>query len=255
MAYRLTLRHLLGLAAVAVALRSQASAQTPSPEPPNQPVAQTPDEIRRQADRELKQEEQQRMLIIVPAFSAVLNGSAAPLNPRQKFSLFFDDATDPFDFAATAVDALLEQRQREFPGYGFGFTGYAKRYAASFADDFDGNLWASAILPSVLHQDPRYFRLGHGKFTHRIGYVALTIVRCKGDNGRWQPNYSSLAGTLIGGAISNAYYPAADRGVGLTFQRSVTVIGEDSVGNLAIEFYPDVAAYFKRRFKHHDKTP
>jgi hypothetical protein len=189
------------------------------------------------------------MLGVVPAFSAVMNGSAAPLNSRQKFQLFITDAVDPFDFAAAGVDAALEQRSNEFPGYGPGFGGYAKRYTASFADDFDVGLWGSAILPSVLHQDPRYFRSGHGSFMRRVGYAAASVIRCKGDNGRWQPNYSNVAGNLIAGGISNSYYPAADRGVGLTFQRGFTVIAEGAVGNFAVEFYPDVVSGWKRAFK------
>ncbi|MES2392056.1 MAG: hypothetical protein V4555_10475 [Acidobacteriota bacterium] len=216
-------------------------------------AAQTPADHTAQADRELKQEEQQKMLGVVPAYSAVLNGQAVSLNPRQKFQLFFADAIDPFDFIATAADAGLEQYQNEFPEYGQGFKGYAKRYGAGYADDFDGGLWASAILPSVLHQDPRYFRLGHGSFVHRVGYTAAFLVRCRGDNGRWQPNYSNIGGNLIGGAISNAYYPSADRGVGLTFERGFTVAAEDSIGNFAVEFYPDFISFLKRRVHHHPK--
>ena len=122
----------------------------------------------------------------------------------------------------------------------------------AFADNFDGNFWGNAVLPSLLHQDPRYYRLGHGKVMHRILYAASTTVICKGDNGHWQPNISNVTGNLIAGGISNLYYPAADRGVGLTFQRGLTVTATGGLGALAEEFYPDVASYFSRRHARKD---
>lgn len=212
----------------------------------------TPDSAKErhaEAERELKQEEQQRMLGVVPAFTAVFNGHAVPLSPGQKFRLWLTDAIDPFDFAAAGVDAALEQHSNEYPEYGPGFSGYAKRYGASYADDFDGTLWGEALLPILLHQDARYFRLGHGSFEHRLGYSLLSAVRCKGDNGRWQPNVSNIGGNLIGGAVANVYYPSVDRGAALTFERGFTVTGEGLLGSLANEFYPDVAS----RLFHHKK--
>jgi hypothetical protein len=124
---------------------------------PNAPVAGISQNEHTQAEQQLKQEEQQRMLGVVPAFTAVYNGSAVPLSSGQKFRLALADGVDPFDFATSAVDAALEQQSDEFPEYGLGWTGYAKRFGASYADDFDGELWSEGILPSLLHQDPRYF--------------------------------------------------------------------------------------------------
>ena len=233
----------------------------PSPVPPvptttTQPNAAqssttpTPEDHHAQAERELKQEEQQRMLGVIPAFTAVYNGHAVPLSSGQKFRLALADGVDPFDFAASALDAALEQQSNEFPAYGTGFIGYAKRFGASYADDFDGELWSEGILPSVLHQDPRYFRLGHGGFAHRLGYSLLAAVRCRGDNGKWQFNASNLGGNLVAGAISNAYYPSASRGVGLTFQRASIDTAEGLIQLLANEFYPDISqALFHRKKK------
>lgn len=187
------------------------------------------------------------MLGIVPAFNEVIGGKAVPLKPAQKFSLFFHSAFDPYQFGIVALDAGIEQWQGQFPEYHYGAEGYAKRYAAAFTDNFDGNFWGNAVLPSLLHQDPRYYRLGHGNPMYRILYSASTAVICKGDNGKWQPNYSNVAGNIIGGAISNIYYPASDRGIGLTFERGLTVTATGSIGALAEEFYPDAAAYFSRR--------
>lgn len=190
------------------------------------------------------------MLGVVPAFTAVYNGHAVPLSSGQKMRLALADGVDPFDFAVSALDAGLEQQSNEFPAYGQGFTGYLKRFGASYADDFDGELWSEGIFPSVLHQDPRYFRLGHGGFGRRLGYSLLAAVRCRGDNGKWQINASNLGGNLIAGAISNAYYPSASRGVGLTFQRASIDTAEGLIQLLANEFYPDISeALFHRKKK------
>jgi hypothetical protein len=226
-----------------------AFAQQPVLPPAPQPQQSTHDK----AQAELQQEENQRMLGIVPAFHVVMNGSAAPLNAKQKFQLFAKDAFDPFEFVAAGIDAGWEQYRNDYPEWGTDPPAYGKRFGASFGDALDSDLWARAILPSALHQDPRYFRLGHGGFGKRLGYSLISAVRSKGDNGKWQPNYSNVGGNFISGAIANVYYPAKERGVSLTLQRSGTTLGERAFVNLVYEFYPDVIAPFKKTV-HHDKT-
>ena len=196
---------------------------------------------------QVKIEEKQRLLGIVPAFNTVQGGVAAPLTKGQKFDLWYHSSIDPFTFAVAGIDAGIEQAENSYPEYHQGFVGFAKRYGASYADSVDGNFWGNAVLPSLLHQDPRYFRLGHGSAKRRLWYAALSTVRCKSDEGKWQPSYSNIGGNLIGGAISNLYYPASDRGVGLTLERGFTVTAEGAIGSVAYEFYPDAIAYLKRR--------
>ena len=195
----------------------------------------------------LKTEEKQRLLGIVPAFNSVEGGVAPPLTPGQKFDLWYRSAIDPFTFVVAGIDAGVEQAENSYPEYHQGFEGFAKRYGAAYADSVDGNFWGNAVLPVLLHQDPRYFRLGHGPKKRRLGYALLSTIRCKGDNGKWQPSYSNVGGNLIGGAISNIYYPASDRGVGLTLERGFTVTAEGAFGSVAFEFYPDAIAYLKHR--------
>ena len=220
---------------------------------PDQQKAQTIPAPNASTDQ-LKAEEKQRMLGIVPEFNTVNGENALPLTKGQKFELWYKSSIDPFTFATAGLDAGIEQAENSYPGYHQGAKGFAKRYGAAYADGVDGNLWGNAILPVLLHQDPRYFRLGHGSFKGRLWYAAISTVRTKSDAGKWQPAYSNVGGNLIAGAISNLYYPASDRGVGLIFQRGFTVTAEGALGSLAYEFYPDAIAYLKRHHHRQDTS-
>jgi hypothetical protein len=135
------------------------------------------------------------------------------------------------------MEAGVEQANDGFSGYGQGAQGYAKRYGASYADQFIETMIGSAILPSLLKQDPRYFYKGSGSTRSRILYALANSVICKSDNGHWQTNYSGILGSLAAGGISNLYYPASDRdGVGLTFENTLIGIGTSGVANLFQEF-------------------
>jgi hypothetical protein len=221
---------------------------TPAPAPQqNQQAPQTDEQKHAQAQKQLEQEEHQRMLGVIPNFNEVIGGQAEPLTPKQKFHLFFKGSIDPYQFVIAGIDAGIEQAQDEYPAYDQGFLGYLKRFGASYADGFDGNFFGNAVLPSLLHQDPRYFRLGHGTFKRRLWYSMISNVRAKSDKGKWEPNYSNVIGNFIGGAISNAYYPAVDRGFGLTIERGFTVTAEGAVGSFLEEFYPDFIAWRQHR--------
>ncbi|MHB1793818.1 MAG: carboxypeptidase-like regulatory domain-containing protein, partial [Acidobacteriaceae bacterium] len=113
-----------------------------------------------------------------------------------------------------------------------GIEGYAKRYGANYTDGFVGVMIGGWVLPSVLHQDPRYFYKGVGSIRSRALYALSTVFICRGDNGRWQPNYSNVLGTFAAGGISNAYYPANDRGFQLIMENSL--IGLAAGGGTAL---------------------
>jgi hypothetical protein len=133
--------------------------------------------------------------------------------------------------------AGVQQAQNHFQGYGQGAQGYAKRFGAGYADTVAGTFVGSAILPSILKQDPRYFYKGTGSVRSRFLYAIANAFICKGDNGRWQPNYSSMLGSVAAGAISNIYYPAQDRdGVDLTFENAAIGIGSGALTNVLQEF-------------------
>jgi hypothetical protein len=201
----------------------------------------------------LKKEEHQRILGVVPNFNTVDNAdNAAKLSPGQKFHLAYKSTVDPFVFVADAFVAGLSQARNTNPGFGQGAQGYFKRFGASYLDTADGTLWGNAILPVLFKEDPRYFRMGHGSFKRRFLYSAETTVWCRRDNGTWGPSYANVLGNFVSGGISNAYYPAADRGVGQTLYGAITVTAEGAIGAEFIEFWPDIAHHlFKKHYAAH----
>lgn len=189
------------------------------------------------AEQEVKQEEQQRVLGVFPNFYVTYLSDAVPLTPRQKFELAWKTTVDPITFAITAGVAGAEQWQNSFSGYGGGVQGYGKRYGAFYADTVTGTFIGSAILPSLLKQDPRYFYKGTGSIRSRVLYAIANAVICRGDNLRWQPNYSNILGSLAAGGISNLYYPPQNRdGAELTFQSALINIGAGAATNVLQEF-------------------
>ena len=184
-------------------------------------------------------------------FNTTRNWEAVPLSPGQKFRLFFKSAIDPWPFILTGAVAGIGQAEDSYSEWGQGFQGYAKRYGAAYSDYFIGNFFGNAVLPSVLHEDPRYFQKGTGRVTTRALWAAASTVWCRRDNGSWGPNYANVAGNLIGAAIARVYYPASERTVSETINDGLTISVEGIVGAEVIEFWPDIARHYKR--KHDEK--
>jgi hypothetical protein len=190
------------------------------------------------AEQQITAEEHQRILGILPNFYvSYLHGAAQPLTNRQKFKLALVISRDPLTFMTTGISAGIEQAQGDLAGYGPGPSGYAQRYAAGYGDKLSATFFGSAIYPSLFHQDPRYFYNGQGSVIHRALYAISTIVICKGDNGKWQPNYSNVLGNLTSGAISSLYYPNSARHDIQTSVDNIFIgIGEGSISTLFQEF-------------------
>jgi hypothetical protein len=188
------------------------------------------------AEDQMHLEEKQRVLGIFPNFYASYIWNAAPLSTGQKFRLALRTSIDPVSIAIPAIIAGTEQSEDTFNGYGQGAQGFAKRFGASYADSVSSAFFAGAILPSLLHQDPRYFYKGTGSIMSRAFYAISTVVICKGDNGRWEPNYSNVFGNLASASLSNAYYPANNRGVRLTIDNWLVGTGSGAIGALFQEF-------------------
>ena len=189
------------------------------------------------AQAQVKEEEQQRVLGMIPNFYVVYAPNAPPLNARQKLSLAWKTSIDPLTILSAGALAGMQQADNAFSGYGQGSQGYAKRFAADYADSFMGAMLGGAVFPALLRQDPRYFYKGTGTTHARFFYAVANAVVCKGDNGHWQPNYSGIAGGLAAGGISNLYYPASSRdGVTLSLENALIGVGTGAVQNLFQEF-------------------
>ena len=196
-------------------------------------VALSPVEV---AQEQIKIEEKQRVLGFVPNFFVSYEPNPAPLNTKQKFQLAWKSSTDPMTFVGAAFLAGFEQASDDYSGYGQGMQGYGKRFGSAYADIFGGTFISSAILPSILKQDPRYIYKGTGSIKSRIGYALASSFVCKGDNQKWQPNYSNMLGSFAIGGVSYLYYPASDRSTGLFVQNALLRIGESSLAGIFQEF-------------------
>ena len=178
----------------------------------------------------------QRVLGVFPNFYSTYDWNAPPMLAKQKFQLAFRSATDPVEIAGVAAIAGFEQYNNNFSSFGTGVSGYAKRFGAAYAGSVTSKMLANALLPSVFRQDPRYFYKGTGSTRSRVLYAFAAAFIARGDNGRWEPNYSHIIGSFASGALSNVYYPSSNRGLTLTLANGAVNIG-DSIGtNLLREF-------------------
>jgi hypothetical protein len=190
------------------------------------------------AEEQLKVEEQQRVLGVLPNFYVSYIPDAAALTAKQKFRLAARTVVDPFTLVIVGGTAGVEQAQNHFWQYGQGAQGYAKRFGAGYADTVSGTFIGGAILPALLKQDPRYFYKGTGRALTRFLYATANAVICKGDNKRWQANYSNILGNFAAGGISNLYYPSQDRnGAGLTLANGAIGIASNAAANVFQEFF------------------
>jgi hypothetical protein len=222
----------------------------------------TDGEKKRASEEELQKELHQRIGVVVPNFNAVLDGNNLPLTPGQKMRASFRSAIDPYQVGLALFTSAIGQAQNSHSssdpipgtnpvqymkeGYQQGWGAYGKRFGAAFTDQFNGTILGNGVFPVLLHQDARYFRMGTGPVKKRFLYAMSTTIRCKGDNGKWQPNFSNLLGNMAAGGISNLYYPKDDRGLGLTIEQGFLVTAEGAFGALLIEFAPDVIRHFQK---------
>jgi hypothetical protein len=188
------------------------------------------------ADMQVNEQQKQRVFGFIPNFYVSYDRDALPLNAKQKFKLAWKTTSDPFTIVGVAALAGIEQAANAFDGYGQGTQGYFKRLGASYADAIAGTYIGSAMLPSLLKQDPRYFYKGTGSARSRLLYALATPVICKGDNMHWQPNYSNVAGSFAAAGISYLYYPQSDRNAGLVVQNSLIRLGEMAFEGVLQEF-------------------
>jgi hypothetical protein len=187
------------------------------------------------AKQQVEVEEKQRVLGILPSFFAVYDSHPVPLTPKLKFKLSFRTVTDPVTFLGSGFLAGVDQASDK-SHYQQGAEGYFERFGARYGNAFTNNMVGGAVLPSILHQDPRYYYQGTGTKKSRIIHAVSYPFICRGDNEQRQPNYSSLGGYIASGAIANAYYPASNRGPRLLLSTALVDMGGTMANGLLAEF-------------------
>src|SRR6201993_245323 len=198
------------------------------------------------ATEQFKFEEKQRVFGIIPNFYVTYERDPAPLTTKMKFELALKVSTDPVTAAGVALVSASKQAGNT-PDYGQGWGAYGKRFGAVAADGFSDIMIGGAILPSLLHQDPRYFYQGTCTTGSRFRHAVFSTFVARTDKGESQPNYSSLGGVLASSSLANLYYPRSNRGAGLVFGNFAIGIAERICANLAQEF---LLSKFTRRGGH-----
>lgn len=185
------------------------------------------------ATEQVHDEEKQRAFGFVPNFYVAYDPKTAPMTTKLKFQLALRTLTDPVTLGGYVANATIYQAVR-YPDYQEGWAGYGQRMGATFAGGYTNVIVGNALLPSLLHQDPRYFYRGAGTTKSRLLHALAFPVITRGDNGRNEFNYSGIGGDLAAGAIANAYYPENDRGPGLVVSSALIGAG-GRIGNGLIQ--------------------
>ena len=191
------------------------------------------------------------MFGIVPAYGLVEPGmQPPPLTSGQKFGLAVQ-YLNPYTFVFVAAGAGISQAINTPKEYGQGMEGYGQRYGAGFADGLTDGLLVTGVYPSLLHQDPRYYRLGDGKFPHRTGYALSRILVTRQDSGRRAFNFSQVLGSFTSAAIAVTYYPKSERDFSGVAETAGVRFAFDAGFNVLKEFYPDI----ERKLFHRKRKP
>ncbi len=238
---------------LAAMLAIPAASQQPQPTPlPDAPSSASPGSANptAKAPREPTNPTNDRILWTLPNYLTVENAEhVAPLTTKGKFKITAKDCFDPVEFPFTAIIAGIGQAQNSEPSYGQGLKGYGKRFAMSFADNTLGNFVTEAVFPSMLRQDPRYFRMGEGSFVRRTGYVLSRLLITRSDSGQSQFNFSEIGGNAAAAEISLAYHPAGERNLSNALGVWGTQIVWDGIANELKEFWPDMHSRMSRKKK------
>jgi hypothetical protein len=225
------------LGAIAVLSIGVLGAQTTSDAVAEVPVVQSvsvpPADSQQQIDK--------RIFGVLPNYRTV-NGAAPfmPITAKQKFTIAAKDSFDYPVYLISGAFGALYQLDDQNPSYEQGLKGYAKRYGSSYADQAIGNLMTEGLLPSVLHEDPRYFRLGTGPKWHRTGYALRGVMIAKNDSGKWTFNAAEWFGNSVAVGVSNLYYPEDTRNALDNAQKLLVQVATDAFSNVLKEFWPDI---------------
>jgi hypothetical protein len=188
-----------------------------------------------------KEDQSKRMLWVVPNFAAVSAGKQQPpLSTHDKFVLATHDCLDYSGFTWSAILAAQSYALNSDPELGRGAGGYGRYYWRTFADGVSGSYFTEAIVPSLTHEDPRYYTRGEGGFFRRTGYALARVVLTRTDSGGTSFNWSEIGGNAAVAALSNTYYPPQERGLHQTLRDWGAQIESAALNNIAKEFWPDI---------------
>jgi hypothetical protein len=209
------------------------------------------------ANGESKGTSNDRLFFALPNFLTLENAAnVPPLSSKEKFMVVLRSSFDYVEYPWYGFLAGISQAENSEPGYGQGAAGYGKRYGAAFADGTIENFLTSAILPSALHQDPRFFQLGKGSFAHRTEYAVSRIFITRTDSGHSQFNFSEIVGSALSAGISTyGYHPRGDRNLPNGASVWGTQVGYDTVTIVVKEFWPDIRRKLRRTHNDVSRSP
>ncbi len=225
------------------AAQSEPSGSLPLPPKPTAPAV--PSENQPAADPKVQKDD--RIFWALPNYLTVENASSLPpMTVAGKFKLIAADTFDPVTFVFVGLEAGVNQATNADPTFRQGLKGYAKRYGLAFSDNAIGNFMSSAVFPAMLHQDPRFYQMGGGRYLHRIWYAGTRVFVTRADSGKSQVNYSEIFGNALAAGISNAYHPGP-RTLGSNINVWATQTAWDAVSYEMKEFWPDFHHLVSRR--------
>jgi hypothetical protein len=220
--------------------------------------AQAPDKSDKSKDAQGKDGQGQtsgtsndRLFFTLPNFLTLENANQVPpLTVGQKFKVVTRSSFDYVQYPWYGFLAGISQAENSEPGYGQGAAGYGKRYGAAWADGTLENFMTSAVFPSLLRQDPRFFQSGQGSFWHRTGYAMSRVIITRGDSGHSQANFSEIIGSALSAGISTySYHPRGDRNVRNSLSVWGSQIGYDTLTFVVKEFWPGIRRKIRKNKK------
>lgn len=241
--------------ALQVSSSQNCGSQAPQLQTPQSQPAPTRDDTDKQVGKSKLEKEtgtvNDRIFEVMPNYGTVETAKALPpLTAGEKYRLATAGAFDYFAFPFNGVLAALDQANNSPKSWGQGWGAYGKRYGASFADNGIGTYMTVAVFPSILHEDPRYYQMAKGSFSHRAYHAVNRLFVTRTDSGNARFNYSEVVGNAAAAALSNVYHAPEDRTVGRNIGTLGMLIMWDGLSNELKEFWPDI-----RRKVFHKNTP
>ncbi len=194
------------------------------------------------------QQQPKRILGVMPNFRAVSAGELPPPpTPKQSFILATQNSFDYSSFIFVGITSALAEWTDAHPELGEGMPGFGRYYWRGFADKTIGNYLVIFALPTVLHEDERYFSKGEGGFWKRATYASTRIFITPDYHGHNTFNAAEVFGRAMAQGISLSYYPSQSRTGGKIAKKYAFALGRDALTNVFREFWPDISTHLFHR--------